>query len=199
MHVPPDPTKEDFSRRASSGDESSGACRAEYKVKLPGNPIVGEGKPENQNQAIYARGAYLQTLDMNQDNYMGEAYKMRNLLDCFHSDVVLVGFPETIFSETHGAVAQFAAISEFIFQTFQRFMTWPLMVLFFAFHYGHPDVWDKAFTMTNGGLEGVARIHVAEDFFGGVNVIGARRQGDLRGVHRVRQRARYGVHVGERL
>ena len=42
---------------------------------------------------------------MNQDNYMGEAYKMRNLLDCFHADVVLVGFPETIFSETHGAVA----------------------------------------------------------------------------------------------
>ena len=25
---------------------------------------------------------------------MGEAYKMRNLLDCFHSDIVLVGFPE---------------------------------------------------------------------------------------------------------
>ena len=29
-----------------------GACRVEYKVKLPGNPIVGEGKPENQNQAV---------------------------------------------------------------------------------------------------------------------------------------------------
>ena len=28
-----------------------------YKVKLPGNPILGEGKPENQNQAvIFARG-----------------------------------------------------------------------------------------------------------------------------------------------
>jgi len=56
---------------------------------------------------------------------------------------------EVIFSETHGAVAQFAAIAEFIFQTFQRFMTWPLMV---RFHYGHPDVWDKGFTMTNGGV-----------------------------------------------
>ena len=170
VHVPSDSAKEDFASCLIGRDEATGACRVEYKVRLPGNPIVGEGKPENQNQAvIYARGAYLQTLDMNQDNYMGEAYKMRNLLDCFHGDVVLVGFPETIFSETHGAVAQFAAISEFIFQTFQRFMTWPLMV---RFHYGHPDVWDKAFTMTNGGVSKASRaIHVAEDFFGGVNVI----------------------------
>ena len=170
VHVPTDQTKEDFASCLIGRDEATGACRVEYKVRLPGNPIVGEGKPENQNQAvIYARGAYLQTLDMNQDNYMGEAYKMRNLLDCFRGDVVLVGFPETIFSETHGAVAQFAAISEFIFQTFQRFMTWPLMV---RFHYGHPDVWDKAFTMTNGGVSKASRaIHVAEDFFGGVNVI----------------------------
>lgn len=140
------------------------------KVELPGNPIIGEGKPENQNHAvIFSRGAYLQTLDMNQDGYFPEALKMRNLLDVFSEDVVLVGFPEVIFSETTGAVAQFAAISEFIFQTFQRFMTWPLMV---RFHYGHPDVWDKAFTMTNGGVSKASKmIHVAEDFFGGVNAI----------------------------
>jgi len=140
------------------------------KIELPGNPIIGEGKPENQNHAvIFSRGAYLQTLDMNQDGYLSEALKMRNLLGVFHEDVVLVGFPETIFSETSGAVAQFAAISEFIFQTFQRFMTWPLMV---RFHYGHPDLWDKAFTMTNGGISKASKmIHVAEDFFGGVNAI----------------------------
>lgn len=140
------------------------------KVELPGNPIIGEGKPENQNHAvIFSRGSYLQTLDMNQDGYFAEALKMRNLLDVFSEDVVLVGFPEVIFSETTGAVAQFAAISEFIFQTFQRFMTWPLMV---RFHYGHPDLWDKAFTMTNGGVSKASKmIHVAEDFFGGVNAI----------------------------
>ncbi len=170
VHVPEDPSEEDFASCLIGRDADTGACVVEYRVKLPGNPIIGEGKPENQNQAtIFSRGAYLQTLDMNQDNYMGEAYKMRNLLDCFHADVVLVGFPETIFSETHGAVAQFAAIAEFIFQTFQRFMTWPLMV---RFHYGHPDVWDKAFTMTNGGVSKASRmLHVAEDFFGGVNAI----------------------------
>ena len=170
VHVPKDTTTEDFASCLIGRDEETDDLKIDFKVKLPGNPIIGEGKPENQNQAvIFARGAYLQTLDMNQDNYMGESYKMRNLLDCFHGDVVLVGVPETIFSETHGAVAQFAAISEFIFQTFQRFMTWPLMV---RFHYGHPDVWDKAFTMTNGGVSKASRaIHVAEDFFGGVNAI----------------------------
>ena len=151
-------------------DRESRVLSMACKVELPGNPIIGEGKPENQNHAvIFSRGAYLQTLDMNQDGYFPEALKMRNLLDTFSEDVVLVGFPEVIFSETTGAVAQFAAISEFIFQTFQRFMTWPLMV---RFHYGHPDVWDKAFTMTNGGVSKASKVlHVAEDFFGGVNAI----------------------------
>ena len=43
--------------------------------------IVGEGKPENQNHAvIFALGEALQTIDMNQDNSLAEAFKMRNLL-----------------------------------------------------------------------------------------------------------------------
>ena len=43
--------------------------------------IVGEGKPENQNHAvIFAHGEALQTVDMNQDNHLTEALKMRNLL-----------------------------------------------------------------------------------------------------------------------
>ena len=43
--------------------------------------IVGEGKPENQNHAvIFAHGEALQTVDMNQDNHLTEAFKMRNLL-----------------------------------------------------------------------------------------------------------------------
>ena len=99
---------------------------------------------------LSSRRFLLANFDMNQDNYMGESFKIRNLMDVFRDDVVLVGFPGGNFSETHGAVAQFAAISEFIFQTFQRFMTRPLMV---RFHYGHPDVWDKAFAHQRGRLE----------------------------------------------
>lgn len=38
-----------------------------YRVKLPGSPNIGEGKPENQNHAIiFTRGEALQAIDMNQ-------------------------------------------------------------------------------------------------------------------------------------
>ena len=42
-----------------------------YSIKLPGNPILGEGKPENQNHAvIFTRGDALQTIDMNQVKFI---------------------------------------------------------------------------------------------------------------------------------
>lgn len=38
-----------------------------YSIKLPGDPKLGEGKPENQNHAIiFTRGKAIQTIDMNQ-------------------------------------------------------------------------------------------------------------------------------------
>lgn len=38
-----------------------------YSIKLPGNPKLGEGKPENQNHAVvFTRGNAVQTIDMNQ-------------------------------------------------------------------------------------------------------------------------------------
>uniref|UniRef100_A0A453EUH2 1,3-beta-glucan synthase n=1 Tax=Aegilops tauschii subsp. strangulata TaxID=200361 RepID=A0A453EUH2_AEGTS len=59
-----------------------------YRIKLPGKPTdIGEGKPENQNHAIiFTRGEALQAIDMNQDNYLEEAFKMRNVLEEFGSD-----------------------------------------------------------------------------------------------------------------
>ena len=152
-------------------DVLSGDDRVLSKVRLPGDPIIGEGKPENQNHAIiFTRGEYLQTLDMNQDNYMGEAFKMRNMLECFKGDVRLVGCREHIFSEAGGAVAEFAASNEFVFGTsLQRFLTFPLCV---RFHYGHPDVWDKQWALCNGGVSKASRtLHLSEDIFGGMNVV----------------------------
>jgi callose synthase len=140
-------------------------------VRLPGNPILGEGKPENQNHAIiFAHGEYLQTLDMNQDNYLGEAFKLRNLLELFRGKTKIMGFREHIISDTSGLVASFAASNEFVFGTMiQRFMTWPLMV---RLHYGHPDVWDGVWAVTAGGVSKASKtIHVSEDIFGGANVV----------------------------
>ena len=107
---------------------------------------------------------------MNQDNYLGEAYKMRNLLECFKGRVRIVGFREHIFSEKGGAVAEFAANNEFVFGTMvQRFLTWPLCV---RFHYGHPDVWDKVWALSSGGVSKASKtLHVSEDIYGGLNAV----------------------------
>ncbi|KVH93114.1 Callose synthase [Cynara cardunculus var. scolymus] len=43
-----------------------------YRIKLPGSPNIGEGKPENQNHAIiFTRGEALQAIDMNQISVIG--------------------------------------------------------------------------------------------------------------------------------
>lgn len=54
-----------------------------------------------------------------------------------------------------GALASFAATTEFTFGTIvQRVMTWPGGV---RFHYGHPDIWNKLFVMTRGGISKATR------------------------------------------
>ena len=77
-----------------------------YRIKLPGNPTeIGEGKPENQNHAIiFTRGEALQTIDMNQDNYFEESFKMRNVLQEFDEgrrgkrNPTILGLREHIFT-----------------------------------------------------------------------------------------------------
>eukprot|EP00958_Prasinococcus_capsulatus_P019995 scaffold2549_cov343-Prasinococcus_capsulatus_cf.AAC.4 len=59
------------------------ATRPLVEVLLPGNPIVGEGKPENQNHAmVFVHEEFLQTLDMNQ--VLGSSP-----VDLSHSNVIL--------------------------------------------------------------------------------------------------------------
>lgn len=67
-----------------------------------------------------------------------------------------------------GALGSFAAGTEFAFGTIlQRTMTFPGRA---RFHYGHPDVWDKLWVMTRGGISKATRnLHVSEDVFGGFN------------------------------
>lgn len=218
-----------------------------YRIRLPVNylkggghgVILGEGKPENQNASIiFCFGELVQAIDMNQDNYLCEALKMRNLISEFNlpeysekqlrealaptarrksgpdavaipvdgeagfkasvplkkgsvpfagnlpngkyvayerpwpdmrnSPVALVGFREWVFSQDSGALASFAAATEFTFgSVIQRIMTWPGSV---RFHYGHPDLWNKLFVMTRGGVSKATRgFHISEDVFAGYN------------------------------
>ncbi|XP_020093591.1 callose synthase 3-like isoform X1 [Ananas comosus] len=146
-----------------------------YRIKLPGPAILGEGKPENQNHAtIFTRGEGLQTIDMNQDNYMEEALKMRNLLQEFlkkHDGVrypSILGVREHIFTGSVSSLAWFMSNQETSFVTIgQRLLANPLRV---RFHYGHPDIFDRIFHITRGGVCKASKIiNLSEDIFAGFN------------------------------
>eukprot|EP00981_Chlorochromonas_danica_P015402 scaffold12037_cov159-Ochromonas_danica.AAC.3 len=140
-----------------------------FRIKLPGNPVLGEGKPENQNHAlIFTRGRYLQAVDMNQDGYFEEALKMRNLLEEFNSHCAILGIREHIFTGSVSSVANYMALQELSFVTLgQRVLNQPLRI---RQHYGHPDVFDKFFVMTEGGMSKASRgINLSEDVFAGFN------------------------------
>ncbi|WMV14954.1 hypothetical protein MTR67_008339 [Solanum verrucosum] len=71
-----------------------------------------KGKPKNQNHSIiFRRGEALQTIGMNQDNYLEEALKMRNILQEILKDSVrrtptILGMREHIFTGSFGTISQ---------------------------------------------------------------------------------------------
>ena len=155
---------------APSNDGTKGySVKEVYRVKLPGNPVLGEGKPENQNHAIiFSRGRYLQAIDMNQDGYFEESLKMRNLLQEFDSGCSILGFREHIFTGSVSSVANYMALQELSFVSLgQRVLAQPLRI---RQHYGHPDLFDKFFVMTEGGMSKASHgINLSEDVFAGFN------------------------------
>ncbi|KAL7608015.1 hypothetical protein Lser_V15G11052 [Lactuca serriola] len=145
-----------------------------YRIQLPGPLKLGEGKPENQNHAlIFTRGDAVQTIDMNQDNYFEEALKMRNLLEEFkvsygiHRPQIL-GVREHIFTGSVSSLAWFMSAQETSFVTLgQRVLANPLKI---RFHYGHPDVFDRFWFLTRGGISKASKlINLSEDIFAGFN------------------------------
>jgi callose synthase len=149
-----------------------GGIQEVYRVRLPGNPIIGEGKPENQNHAmIFTRGEFVQTIDMNQEGYFEEALKMRNVLQEFAKregplPTTILGLREHIFTGSVSSLANYMAMQEISFVTLgQRVLTRPLHI---RLHYGHPDVFDKLFFITRGGVSKASKgINLSEDIFAG--------------------------------
>ncbi|KAL2331704.1 hypothetical protein Fmac_019285 [Flemingia macrophylla] len=145
-----------------------------YRVKLPGPIKLGEGKPENQNHAIiFTRGDAVQTIDMNQDNYFEEALKMRNLLEEYKHyygirKPTILGVREHIFTGSVSSLAWFMSAQESSFVTLgQRVLANPLKI---RMHYGHPDVFDRFWFITRGGISKASRvINISEDIFAGFN------------------------------
>ncbi|EPQ50211.1 hypothetical protein GLOTRDRAFT_134148 [Gloeophyllum trabeum ATCC 11539] len=124
----------------------TGRRRPKFRIELPGNPILGDGKSDNQNHAIiFYRGEYLQLIDANQDNYLEECLKIRNVLGEFEEysvstqspyatwgqkefrrpPVAIVGAREYIFSENIGILGDIAAGKEQTFGTLAaRSLAW---------------------------------------------------------------------------
>ena len=156
--------------------KSGGAVEELSRVALPGNPILGEGKPENQNLGMaFTTGECVTMVDMNQDGYFEEALKMRNLLEEFRAadpspggerPVTIVGFPEHVFTQSSGFVtAIYAAMQERFFGTWWQRVQVKLDI---RAHYGHPDVLDKLHFMTRGGCSKASKeINLSEDVFAG--------------------------------
>ncbi|MCL7030897.1 hypothetical protein MKW94_030259 [Papaver nudicaule] len=162
--------------------DDNGKDKEIYSIKLPGDPKLGEGKPENQNHAvIFTRGSAVQTIDMNQDNYFEEALKMRNLLEEFYHDhgirpPTILGVREHVFTGSVSSLASFMSNQETSFVTLgQRVLANPLKV---RMHYGHPDVFDRVFHITRGGISKASRvINISEDIYAGFN--STLRQGNI--------------------
>jgi 1,3-beta-glucan synthase len=172
-------------------DEKTGKRKPKFRIEIPGNPILGDGKSDNQNHAIiFYRGEYLQLIDANQDNYLEECLKIRNILGEFEeyslsgqspyaqwghkeftrSPVAIVGTREYIFSENIGVLGDIAAGKE---QTFGTMTARALAWIGGKLHYGHPDFLNATFMTTRGGVSKAQKgLHLNEDIFAGMNAFG---------------------------
>ena len=153
------------------------------EIDLPGNPIIdglAEGKPVNQASALlHCTSEIVMVIDCNQGANHEQWYSLPELLSEFHSDgsggyrpdsnVRIVGFRESIFTEDDGIVGHAGALNEFVFGTIvQRQMA---VLLNARLHYGHPDCFNFASVLTQGGTSKISKlINVSEDIFGGINV-----------------------------
>ncbi|KAI0340296.1 1,3-beta-glucan synthase [Trametopsis cervina] len=169
----------------------TGRRRPKFRIELPGNPILGDGKSDNQNHAIiFYRGEYLQLIDANQDNYLEECLKIRNVLGEFEeyavtnqspyaqwghkefkkSPVAIVGAREYIFSENIGILGDLAAGKE---QTFGTLAARSLAWIGGKLHYGHPDFLNALYMTTRGGVSKAQKgLHLNEDIYAGMTAFG---------------------------
>ncbi|KAF2702635.1 glycosyltransferase family 48 protein [Pleomassaria siparia CBS 279.74] len=167
----------------------NGMRRPKFRVQLSGNPILGDGKSDNQNHAIiFYRGEYIQLIDANQDNYLEECLKIRSVLAEFEemttdnvspytpgipnpnfNPVAILGAREYIFSENIGILGDVAAGKE---QTFGTMFARTLAQIGGKLHYGHPDFLNGIFMTTRGGVSKAQKgLHLNEDIYAGMTAL----------------------------
>ncbi|KAJ9550308.1 hypothetical protein OSB04_014353 [Centaurea solstitialis] len=147
-----------------------------YRVKLPGLlQHMDRNHDENQSYAIiFTRGDALQTIDAYQDNNFEEALKLKNLLQEFKSNSngirkkTILGVRESVFTSSVSSLARFMSGKETSILTLvQRVLANPLKM---RLHYGHPDVFDRFWFLTRGGIGKASRdINSSHAVFAGFN------------------------------
>lgn len=163
-----------FSSVLVKWDSVSGRVVEVYRVALPGNFMIGEAKPCNQNHAIiFTRGEAVQAIDMNQAGYFEEALKLPFFFRQSFSQSGpprIAGHREHVFTNDVSSLASFMSVQESLFVTAtQRVLDKPLGV---RFHYGHPDFFHRPSAMTCGGVSKASKgINLSEDIFGGFNFV----------------------------
>lgn len=170
--------------------DSEGNYKKKYRIKLSGNPILGDGKSDNQNNSIiFYRGEYIQVIDANQDNYLEECLKIKSVLaefdemnidptseyvpgiflDSVSSPVAIIGAREYIFSENIGVLGDIAAGKE---RTFGTLFARTLAEIGGKLHYGHPDFLNGIFMTTRGGISKAQKgLHLNEDIYAGMTAM----------------------------
>ncbi|KAI4732560.1 1,3-beta-glucan synthase component GLS1, partial [Aureobasidium sp. EXF-12298] len=164
----------------------NGLRKPKFRIMLSGNPILGDGKSDNQNHSIiFYRGEYIQLIDANQDNYLEECLKIRSVLAEFEEmttdnvspytpglatpkfdPVAILGAREYIFSENIGILGDVAAGKE---QTFGTLFARTLAEIGGKLHYGHPDFLNGIFMTTRGGVSKAQKgLHLNEDIYAGM-------------------------------
>lgn len=167
----------------------NGMRRPKFRIQLSGNPILGDGKSDNQNHSIiFYRGEYIQLIDANQDNYLEECLKIRSVLAEFEemttdnvspytpgvkneqtNPVAILGAREYIFSENIGILGDLAAGKE---QTFGTLFARTLAQIGGKLHYGHPDFLNGIFMTTRGGISKAQKgLHLNEDIYAGMTAL----------------------------
>ncbi|EGS22242.1 1,3-beta-glucan synthase component-like protein [Thermochaetoides thermophila DSM 1495] len=167
----------------------NGQRKPKFRIQLSGNPILGDGKSDNQNHAlIFYRGEYIQLIDANQDNYLEECLKIRSVLAEFEemktdnvspytpgvknpvkNPVAILGAREYIFSENIGILGDVAAGKE---QTFGTLFARTMAQIGAKLHYGHPDFLNGIFMTTRGGVSKAQKgLHLNEDIYAGMNAM----------------------------
>ncbi|KAI1826602.1 1,3-beta-glucan synthase component FKS1 [Xylaria intraflava] len=167
----------------------NGQRQPKFRIQLSGNPVLGDGKSDNQNHCIiFYRGEYIQLVDANQDNYLEECLKIRSVLAEFeemktdnvspytpgvknevNAPVAILGAREYIFSENIGILGDVAAGKE---QTFGTLFARTLAQIGGKLHYGHPDFLNGIFMTTRGGVSKAQKgLHLNEDIYAGMNAM----------------------------